>query len=139
MATANFRPMLYGLPLIVGVIEDDLDEMDVWMDYENAELLAEQFSENLIFHNVTVVGGYYCGFQFYVEEKCSAEFDIDGESPYCIDNDDAWYYFNRCRSRALRDADAEKRKIRRWLENLDYTRLIVSGRFDNGCTLYSYA
>lgn len=54
---------------------------------------------------------YYYGFQFWIEEKFSNYFDLDKSSEYCIDNDDAHYYFDMFRSQALRASDAEKRKI----------------------------
>ena len=74
-------------------------------------------------------------------EKYSNEFDLDKSSKYCIDNDDAKYYFDVYRSVALREADREKRKIAKWLESLakngDFEILVCVGRFSNGEAVYS--
>lgn len=157
MGTANFKPMEYGMPMVCGGMEDFEDLAEKYMAEfgeeltegayygyledaaENAQEIAENFTENLKFHDVTIIGGYYYGFQFYVEEKFSARFDLDRNSEYCIDNDDAHYYFDMCRSAAIRAADAEKRKICRWLENLakrGYSMLVCTARFSNGEAMY---
>lgn len=136
MATANFRPMLYDMPLVCGGMED-LPEWDAYEEFYDAERLADDFTENLKYHEVIVIGGYYAGFQFYVTEKYENLFDLDRGSEYAIDNADARYYFDLCRSRVLRDAEAEKRRIARWLNNLQgYEHLKIHGRFSNGETLY---
>lgn len=132
MATANFKTMEYGMPLVVGGTE-------YFEDIKAAEELAENFTENLKYHDITVVGGYYSGFQFYVEEKYSNKFDLDKQSIYCIDNYDAHYYFDVCKSVAIREADREKRKIRKWLESLEnhgYEIIVCIGRFSNGEAIY---
>lgn len=158
MSAPNFRSMLYGMPMVCGGMEDFDDlktafekdygeeytmaqyQFDMEDEYENAVSLAKAFSENLIFHDVTVKSGYYSGFQFFVEEKHSGQFDLDRDSRFCIDNEDAHYYFDLCRSRAIRAADAEKRKINRWLENLaensGYEVLVCTARFSNGEAFY---
>lgn len=160
MSCPNFRPMLYGMPLVCACLEDFNDmaaeyeketgeefdqflyEMEMQEEADEAKRLAEDFTENLRFHDVTVISGYYNGVQFFVEEKNSAVFDLDKDSKYCIDNEDAHYYYGECRSKVIRAADAEKRKIRRWLENLKsngYEILAVTARFSNGETLYGRA
>lgn len=157
MSCQNFRHMLYDMPLVCCCLEDFDDlaaaykedtgeeynqfiyEVEMQDEAEEAERVAEEFTENLRFHDVTVVSGNYFGVQFYVEEKYSAMFDLDKESRYCIDNDDAQYYFGMCRSKVIRAADSEKRKIAKWLENLKsngYEILAVTARFSNGETLY---
>lgn len=157
MGTSNFKPMEYGMPMVCGGMEDFEDLAEKYMaefgeeltegayygyledEAENAQRIAEDFTENLKFHNVTIEGGYYVGFQFYVTEKFGNRFDLDRDSEYCIDNDDAHYYFDMCRSAAIRAADAEKRKIRRWLENLTnrgYSMLECAAHFSNGYAYY---
>lgn len=156
MGTANFRRMNYDMPLVCGGLEDFADVAEKYMEEfgeemtegafygwledeaENAREIAETFTENLKFHDVTIISGYYEGFQFFVTEKFENRFDLDRDSEYCIDNDDAHYYFDMCRSAAIRAADAEKRKIRRWLENLarSYTMLECYGMFSNGMAAY---
>lgn len=152
MATGNFAPMQLGMPLIVGrtfeqaakayaeEMEAELTEEQFydWVqedDFEDASFLAKEFSENLTFHTVTVRGGYYTGFQFYVEEAQNAE-DIEE-----ISNEDAHYYFDLCRSKAIERAQGERRKIYRWLMGLKkrgFNELGIMARFSNGETLYCF-
>lgn len=137
MSTANFAPMEYGMPLVCGNPTDD--EWEAMDEYERAEKLAEDFTDGLTFHDVTIKCGYYEGFQFYVEERYSGYFDLDKDSRHCIDNEEAHDYFDMCRSRALRAADAEKRKIARWLEKLTeygFDIYVITVRFSNGETWY---
>ena len=157
MGTANFRRMNYDMPLVCGGLESFADVAEKYMEEfgeemtegafygyledeaENAREIAETFTENLKFHDVTIISGYYEGFQFFVTEKFENRFDLDRDSEYCIDNEDAHYYFDMCRSAVIRAADAEKRKICRWLENLakrGYSMLVCSARFSNGEALY---
>jgi len=141
MSAPNFRPMEYDMPLIVGGMED-LPEYDLYEEFYDAERLADDMTEDLKYHEITVIGGYYQGFQFYVMEKYADQFDLCYDSPYCIDNDDSHYYFDKCRSAAIRAAEAEKRKIRRWLNGLrdrGYDCLICTGRFCSGEASYAYA
>lgn len=136
MSTANFAPMEYGMPLVCGNPTDD--EWEAMDEYERAERLAEDFTDELTFHDVTIKCGYYESFQFYVEERYSGYFDLDKNSRYCIDNEEAHDYFDMCRSRALRAADAEKRKIARWLEKLTeygFDIYVITARFSNGGNL----
>lgn len=139
MARPNFEPMRFGMPLVCGGLE-----CEGWWDFEDmcveAEHLTEEFNEGLTYHRVNVSGGYYSGFQFVVEEIHGRQFDLSKDSKYCIDNEDAWYHFGKCRSRVLREADAEKRKIRKWLEKVavdyGYDILVCVGVFSNGEALY---
>ena len=109
-------------------------------EFERAKKLAKEFSNELNFHDIRIEGGYYRGFQFFVEEKYSGYFDLDKSSEYCISNDDAHYYFDMCRSKAIRAADAEKRRITRWLISLQdkgFDILVCTARFSNGEACYS--
>lgn len=158
MSTANFEDMNYGMPLVCGGLasydemakayenetgeeySEGLFEWDLQDEFERAERIATEFSEQLQFHDITIKGGYYQGFQFWVGEKYSNYFDLDKSSKYCIDNEDAHYYFDMFRSQALRAADAEKRKIAKWLEKLQdrgFVILVCTARFSNGEAIYS--
>lgn len=163
MGTSNFKPMEYGLPLIVGGIYSaefieqlKADYLDEYGDtaaeriaydtaaemsreaYEDAETLAENFDydNGLEYYEIKVEGGYYEGFQFYVSGKY---FDDYTE----MDNEDAHYYFGKCRSQALRAAKTELRKIERWLwkicEENCFEALGVVAHFSNGETWYGKA
>lgn len=153
MSTANFAPMRYKMPLVVGGLgfyEDykesydkyDSDEYtldmfhdDLNMEFDDAAHLAKDFSEKLTFHEVSVKGGYYQGFQFYVTENIGYYGDFD-----MLDNDEAHVYYDMCRSRVKRKADAEKNKIRRWLDKIvseyGYEKLNLAGTFSNGEAVY---
>lgn len=155
MSAPNFRPMLYGMPMVCGKtygqmkedyeselgeeFSDGAYEYEAYNEFEEAEAAAEEFSECLKYHDVTVEAGRYDSFQFYVQEKYDNYFDLDRSSPYCIKNEDAHYYFDVCRSVAIREADREKRKIEKWLCSLtDYGYNVVScvGHFGNGEAVY---
>lgn len=113
MSTPNFEFMKYGMPLIIA----DMDYNDF---------------------RVEVQDGHYCDVQFIV--RTYEDLDFNRESPYCIDNEDAHYYFDECRSKVLRKADAEQRKVYKWLKNLKkegYTELRCDGVFSNGEAVYS--
>lgn len=150
MATPNFRTMPYSMPLICGPTyrqyenrymeeygEELTDDELGWMqqdDLDDACYLAKEFSENLVFYRVTVVGGYYDSFQFFVEENPGAE-DIEE-----ISNEDAHYYFDTCRSRAIRAAERERRKIYTWLLSLKkcgFNEVVCTALFSNGEAWYS--
>ena len=156
MSCPNFQSMLYGMPMICGrtfaqmseqykaECGEDMPESEYEFmeqdDINYAEELAEEFNRDLQFHDITVIGGHYVSYQFYVEEKYSRQFDMDKSSDYCIDNEDAHYYFDMCRSRALRAADAEKRKIVKWLHGLTkygYNETVRTALFSNGEAEYS--
>lgn len=158
MSTSNFESMKYDMPLVTGrtrnqiisdimaneirednEITDDDFYFESLFDFEEAERLAEDFSENLKYHDIIIQSGYYDNFQFMVEERYSNYFDMDKESGYCIDNEDAHYYFDVCRSIALREADREKRKIRKWLESLvnyGFNIAVCTAVFGNGEAAY---
>lgn len=158
MATSNFEPMKYGMPLIAGKsrfqiqkeYEKEFGEAADILDldfaeevnFELAKEMAEDFTEGLTFHTVTVKYGYYEGFQFIVSENHEDKFDLEPLADYPIDNEDAHYYYDMCRSQVFRKAAAEKRKISRWLNSLagyGYNRLVVTDHFSNGETWYSIA
>lgn len=158
MSTCNFAPMYFGMPLVCGGLgnfedyksdyEEQMDEEytenmffdDLNMEFDEASCLAEDFSDELRFHQVSVKSGYYAGFQFVVDEVCDCGC-FDKDSPYSIDNEDAHYYYGECRSKVLRKADAEKKKIRKWLEHLPEVFgpleiLECIGVFSNGEVVY---
>lgn len=158
MSCPNFATMKYDMPLICGKtfaqmaeeynrefgeeLTDEVFYAEERFQAEDAERLAEEFTRSLEFHNVTVESGHYCSFQFFVEEKYSNYFDLDKNSRCCIDNDDAHYYFDMFRSQALRKADAEKRKIKKWLlsmKNQGFNLVHMTGMFSNGETTYCVA
>ena len=151
MATYNFAPMQLDMPLICGRTFEQAaanyleetgeelteDEFYNWIendDFDDACYLAKEFSENLTFYTVTVRGGYYTSFQFYVEPRDGAENIED------ITNEDAHYYFDLCRSKAIEKAKGERQKIAHWLLGLKkkgFNEVVITARFSNGETWYN--
>lgn len=155
MSTGNFKAMNYNMPMIVGrtryqmihdFIEDGETEIPAWYleqsaqdDFDYAEELAAAFTENLKYHIVSVEPGYYENFQFVVKEKYENLFDLDPNAEYCLDDEDAAYYFDMEKEAVLEGADEEKEKIREWLENLGrrgFNHIALRGTFSNGEAMY---
>lgn len=166
MATANFYPMLYGMPMVCGgtvaqrykAIEEMFGmsvediEAEGWLDTalyivdedecKYAQELADEINKSLVFHKITLDPGYYDSFQFWVAEQYADWFDLDKTSTHCISNEDAHEYYGMCRSAVLRKADAEKRRIRNWLYSLrdkGFNVVVCTGRFSDGSATYSVA
>lgn len=158
MSRPNFLHMKYDMPLISGKtfeqaaeeylkdygeeMTEEIFQIEEQFMMEDAEQLAEQFTESLKFHTVSVEAGYYMSYQFYVEERYNDLFDLEKSSDYCLDNEDARYYFDMCRSEVIRRADSEKRRIRKWLNSLrnnGFNLVHCMGRFSNGEAVYSIA
>lgn len=120
------------------------DTMDFWNEtfyqdilegYDGFKGKMEDFNDTLIFHELQFRSGYYTGLQIYVEEK--------EESPHDLDNDDCNYYYDMCRSKAIRKYDAEIRKINRFMDKVateyGWRELHCLGIFSNGEAIYQYA
>lgn len=142
MSTPNFH-MMENFNLFVKVYEpeEDYDEFeaeffynDIFEGYDGFKDVMEDFSDNLIFHKITFKSGYYDGVQLYVEEA---------ENPHELDNEDCRYYYDMCRSQAIRKYDAEVRKINKWMEKTaveyGWRELHCLGIFSNGEAIYQYA
>ena len=108
--------------------------MDIFEGYDGFSDLMEDFSDTLTFHELTLKSGYYDGVQIYVEEK---------ENPYELDNEDCHYYYDMCRSKAIRKYESEVRKINRWMDKVasqyGWRELHCLGIFSNGEAIYQYA
>ena len=107
---------------------------DIYEGHDGFKGLMEDFNDTLTFHELRFYSGYYEGAQIYVEEK---------ENPYELDNDDCHYYYDMCRSKAIRKYDAEIRKINKWMDKVatqhGWKELICLGVFSNGEAVYQYA
>lgn len=106
---------------------------DIYEGADGFKGLMEEFNDTLTFHEITFKSGYYSGVQLYVEEK---------EDPHELDNDDCHYYFDMCRSQAIRKYDAEIRKINKWMDKVapeyGWAELYCLGIFSNGEAIYEY-
>lgn len=107
---------------------------DIFDGADGFKELMENLNESLIFHEVQFESGYYTGVQLYVEEK---------ENPHELDNEDCRYYYDMCRSQAIRKYDAEIRKINKWMDKTaveyGWRKLNCLGIFSNGEAIYQYA
>ena len=107
---------------------------DIFEGYDGFNELMENFNDTLVFHKLELRSGYYDGVQLYVEEK---------DDPNELDNDDCRYYYDMCRSNAIRKYEAEIRKINKWMDKVatqyGWRELHCLGIFSNGEAIYSYA
>lgn len=107
---------------------------DIYHGYDGFKDLMEDFNDTLTFHELKFYSGYYTGIQIYVEEK---------ENPHELDNEDCNYYYDMCRSKAIRKYDTEIRKINKWMDKVavqyGWRELICLGIFSNGEAIYKYA
>lgn len=107
---------------------------DIFDGADGFKALMEELNNSLLFHEVQFESGYYTGVQLYVDEK---------ENPHELDNEDCRYYYDMCRSQAIRKYDAEIRKINKWMEKVateyGWRMLYCLGVFSNGEAIYQYA
>lgn len=142
MSTANFHNQKnFNLYIKVYEPEDEYNELeaeifydDIVNGYDGFKEVMEKFNDDLIFHSMEFESGYYSGVQLYVEEL---------ENPHELNNDDCRYYYDMCRSQAVRKYEAEIRKINRWMEKTatkyGWRKLHCLGIFSNGEAIYQYA
>lgn len=114
------------------------DECEAGFICDEIDKKLEDINNDLIFHKIELKSGYYSGVQFYCDTKHFNE-DKDGELD--LDNDDAHYYYDMCRSQARRKYKSEVKKINKILKeiatNYGFEAYGVSARFSNGETWYS--
>jgi len=92
----------------------------------------ESFNETLTFFKVVLRDGYYRGVQTLVE--CEND-------PHELDNYWCRYYWDLCRSRAIRKHEAEERRVVKYLKHLKnegFDELVCVGIFSNGEAIYQY-
>lgn len=115
-------------------VENQLFYEDIFHGYDGFKKVMEDFNDVLVFHELKIESGYYDGVQIFVEEK---------ENPHELDNEDCRYYYDMCRSKAIRKYDAEIRKINKWMEKVatqyGWEEIICLGVFSNGEAVYKYA
>lgn len=116
------------------VFDEDFDsEMFYYNTYREAEILARELSEELMFHNIEIACGHYTGIQTYIKEYYK---NID-----LLNNEDCYYYFDMCRSKAIRKYKAEINKINKKLlplfeKELGFDHIRCIGVFSNGEAIY---
>ena len=125
-------------------IEPEFDEIAETCFYEDVLRELEEINRGLLFHEISIISGYYIGLQLYVELNQAADHaGFTDAGPEYLDNESARYYFDLCRSAAIRKYDAEQRKVNRILEKIGRAygmdKLAIYARFSNGETWYTKA
>ena len=167
MSTPNFQGELNGFPLYVheDIYAKICPECGAWnSDYEsechecgenldNAELRYDdletdflcdevresmgEINKELDFFEIGLKSGYYTGVQFTVKFKKHWGCEIDPEE---LDNEDAHYYFDCCRSVMLRRYERERRKLGKKLAVIaadnGFEEIRCVGIFSNGEAIY---
>ena len=171
MSTANFDSRQEGFPLYVHdniyakicpecglwndmeeetccVCGEDLHDADVEYDWLREDDLCadvkrdmDEINKDLCFFEVGLASGYYVGVQFDVSfKKTYYGNELDPEE---MDNEDAHYYYDCCRSVMLRKYERERRKLGKKLAELaeyhGFEEIVCVGIFSNGEAVYERA
>lgn len=108
---------------------DEIDAHEVVSDIESR--IEDDVNGSLIFHKISILPGYYCGVQFYVETM---------DDPTEMDNEDCRYYFDMYRSVAIRRYNSEVNRVCRILRKLakeyGFDELYLRAVFGDGAVLY---
>ena len=125
-------------------IEAEFNDLEEQFFYEDILQGLEEINKDLLFHEITIQSGYYEGLQLYVELNNAADHaGFTDAGPEYLDNYNAQYYFDLCRSVAIRKYEAEKRKINKILAKIgraySMDKLAIYARFSNGETWYTKA
>ena len=118
--------------------ENFYDEFEAQYICGEIDKELDNINNDLLFHKIELKDGYYSGVQFYCETK---DFDEDKNGELNLDNYDAHYYYDMCRSQARRKYKAEIKKINKILKKVatsyGFEAYGVSARFSNGETWYT--
>ena len=152
MGTSNFRSMKnFDLWAADGsrFYDEETGEYDNFIEclfYQDIQEDLKEINAGLLFHEISVISGYYGGLQLFVDTTSDADAAGFGDDEYLYDplrgpdNDNTRYYFDLCRSAAIRKYQAEQRKINRILAKIgheyDFDKLGIWARFSNGETWY---
>ena len=120
----------------------EFDELAEMFFYEDILADLEEINRGLLFHEISIESGYYEGLQLYVTLNHAADHaGFTDAGPEYLDNESAHYYFDVCRSAAIRKYEAEQRKINRLLAKTGRAygmdHLAIYARFSNGETIYT--
>lgn len=172
MSTANFNSNQLGFPLYVhdniyakvcpecgawNSAEDDNcyecgasladaeerydDVQEEWL-CDEVKSCMDEINKELAFFEVGLQSGYYVGVQFDVDWKDIRGWGAAGD-PEELDNEDAHFYFDCCRSVMLRKYERERRKLGKKLaqlaEDFGFVEIVCIGHFSNGEAVYERA
>lgn len=125
-------------------VREEFDELAEMFFYEDIFRDLEEINRGLLFHEISIESGYYDGLQLYVTLNNAADHaGFTDAGPEYLDNESAQYYFDLCRSAAIRKYEAEQRKINKILAKTGRAygmdKLAIYARFSNGETWYTKA
>lgn len=116
------------------------DELDNQIYFDEVAHDLSKLSEDLEFFTVDAKGGYYGGVQFDVEWKRDIRGWGAAGDPEELDNEDAHFCFDCCRSEMLRRYQRERRKLGKKLKELaefhGFEEIRCVGVFSNGEAVY---
>lgn len=119
--------------------DGELDRQIFYEDiYMEAERLADKLNKELMFYQIEIRDGYYDGLQTIIQgtDWCDGFYNIEDMSNY-----DCHYYFDMCRSKAIRKHNTEVNKINKKLlplfkKELGFEHIKCIGVFSNGEAIY---
>ena len=110
------------------------DVQEEWL-CDDVKSCMDEINKELAFFEVSLQSGHYVGVQFDVDWKAG--------DPEELDNEDAHYYFDCCRSVMLRKYERERRKLGKKLaqlaEDFGFEEIVCIGHFSNGEAVYERA
>lgn len=119
---------------------DGGDNEDSYLDYRDMidNFNYELKNQNFDFFELSIKDGYFDGIQIVIDSA------VDGLADYHLiesdfNNEESQYYFNLCRSKAVRKIKSEIKKINKFLDFLKFygfKEFAQIAQFDNGETLY---
>ena len=123
-------------------IEPEYDEITAQIFFDELENRVQEENDHLKFFEISVKSGYYDGLQLYVDLTQAADnAGFTDNGPEYLENDDAHYYFDMCRSKCIRAYESEKRKVNKILAIIGgaygLDKLGIFARFSNGETWYT--
>lgn len=147
MSTCNFVTQSdFDLYIYDEDLDDTLDEdtainnydFSMACVYEESKRLAKEFNKELMFYQIEIRSGYYCGLQTIIQPT---DWYHGYNNVEDISNDDCHYYFDMCRSKAIRKHKAEVNKINKKLlplfkKEIGFDHIRCIGVFSNGEAIY---
>lgn len=119
--------------------DEEWDSQMFYKDiYMQAERLANKLNEELMFYQIEIRSGYYDGLQTIIQgtDWYDSYYNIED-----VSNDDCHYYFDMCRSKAIRKHNTEVNKINKKLlplfeKELGFDHIRCIGVFSSGEAIY---
>lgn len=140
MSTANFKQNSFPLYCFD---DSDMEWGEAHFFYGDVQEDIDALNSELKFFKISIESGYYTGAQLWVDvtrDADNAGFYDDG---YDTDNWYCRYWFDMCRSEAIRKYEAERRKVLRMLAKLakswGFEEYVCIARFSNGEAWYEKA